>query len=155
MLQSPTPRSAGLSSAGTRGRPELPEPAAARLATMASRLPGVHGSRPADGGCGGGGVRGGWPGVVVVLVDATRVGNVIETLKNRGGDATGVEWRVFSAPAGGASGFFSTRACRELGKQGEEEGSSEETVDVEGEGIGEVILEERGDGELSEQETSL
>lgn len=52
---------------GSRGRPEPPEPAAARLAAMASRLPGVYGSRQSEG-------RGsGAAGAVVALIDPDSV----------------------------------------------------------------------------------
>lgn len=60
-------RSAGLSITGSRGRPEPPEPAAARLAAMASRLPGVHGSRQSEGSGTGA------AGAVVALVDPESV----------------------------------------------------------------------------------
>lgn len=51
---------------GTRGRQEPAEPAASRLASMASLLPGVHGSRQSEG-PGSGAV-----GAVIVLVDAAK-----------------------------------------------------------------------------------
>lgn len=60
-------RSAGLSITGSRGRPEPPEPAAARLAAMASRLPGVHGSRQSEGSGTGA------AGAVVALVEPESV----------------------------------------------------------------------------------
>lgn len=60
-------RSANLSVSGTRGRQEPAEPAAVRLASMVSRLPGVHGSRQSEG-------RGsGAVGAVVALVEPGNV----------------------------------------------------------------------------------
>lgn len=59
-------RSAGLSATGSRVRQEPPEPAALRLASMMSLLPGVHGSGISEGS--GSGAM----GAVVAVVDPAR-----------------------------------------------------------------------------------
>lgn len=59
---------------GTRGRQEPAEPAAVRLASMVSLLPGVHGSRQSEG-------RGsGAVGAVVALVEPDKVQVCVYTI---------------------------------------------------------------------------
>ncbi|CAM9390380.1 unnamed protein product, partial [Ectocarpus sp. 13 AM-2016] len=79
-------RSAGLSATGSRVRQEPPEPAALRLASMMSLLPGVHGSGISEGS--GSGAM----GAVVAVVDPARAEGILRAIRTRGKVATGVAW---------------------------------------------------------------
>ncbi|CAN0491598.1 unnamed protein product, partial [Ectocarpus sp. 8 AP-2014] len=91
-------RSAGLSATGSRMRQKPPEPAALRLASMMSLLPGVHGSGISEGS--GSGAM----GAVVAVVDPTRAEGILRAIRTRGKVATGVAWGGMVTTAGGGSG---------------------------------------------------
>ncbi|CAN0229248.1 unnamed protein product [Pylaiella littoralis] len=101
-LMAQSRRSAGLGATGPRTRQEPAEPAASKLASMMSLLPGVHGSGLSDG------PTSAALGAVVALVDPARAEGILRFISTRGAVTTGVTWGGFVSSVGGGSGIIRT-----------------------------------------------